>query len=458
MVKNSDKNVNLEFDSNNSITVESEGLKRELGVLDVTTNVLNITIGSGIFLLPAIIAGILGNASIVAYVLCGFMCLLVVLCFAEAGSRITTSGGAYAYIEKAFGPYFGFLANTFFAMSGVLLGAALLNGIADMLSVPFLIFDKLFFRGLLFIICLVLFTYGNIIGVKQGMKVAKAATLLKVLPLILLVVLGLFNLNANNLHWQSFPSPDELGNASLLLFFAFMGGETALNVSGEMKNPRRTAPIGLLLGVTIVIVFYSLIQVVAQSTLGTELIAQKTPLAAVAGKLAGNWGMRILLIGGLISIIGSLYSGIFVFSRIFFAGASDGLLPKYLSKIHPKYATPHWSIITLMVLAFFLAISGGFRQLVILASTSMLLLYFGVALAVIKFRLSRSNKYPALFILPGGIFIPIVTLLILGWFLSQSRPNEIKATTIFIALATIVYLVKILFQKKATIIKTATGL
>jgi APA family basic amino acid/polyamine antiporter len=225
MVKNSDKNVNLEFDSNNSITAESEGLKRELGVLDVTTNVLNITIGSGIFLLPAIIAGILGNASIVAYVLCGFMFLLVVLCFAEAGSRITTSGGAYAYIEKAFGPYFGFLANTFFAMSGVLLGAALLNGIADMLSVPFLIFDKLFFRGLLFIICLVLFAYGNIIGVKQGMKVAKAATLLKVLPLILLVVLGLFNLNANNLHWQSFPSPDELGNASLLLFSLLWAGK-----------------------------------------------------------------------------------------------------------------------------------------------------------------------------------------------------------------------------------------
>ena len=437
---------------------QSEGLKRELSVLDVTTNVINITIGSGIFLMPAIIAGMLGSASILAYIVCGCMYMLVALCFAEASSRISTSGGAYAYIEKAFGPYFGTLANALLAISGILISAALVNGIADMLSVSFPFFEHLFYRYLLFVICFVLFTYCNIIGIKQGMRVAKATTLLKVLPLVLLVIAGLFKLEINNLHWQGFPSSDKLGNACLLLFFAFFGGETALNVSGEMKNPKRTAPTGLLLGVLSVIVFYSLIQLVPQSTLGSALISQKAPLAAVAGKLAGSWGIKILLIGGLISIIGTLYSLVIVVPRVLFAGANDGLLPKFLSKVHPKYATPNWSILTFSGIAFLLAVSGGFRQLVILATISMLLLYVGVALALIKFRISKENKFPASFMLPGGIIIPVLTLIVISWLLSKTTPDEIKAAGTFIAIVSLIYLLKILFGKKISISETAVEL
>jgi amino acid transporter len=115
---------------------QSEGFKRELGVLDVATNVVNISIASGIFLLPAIIAAMLGSMSIVAYILCGLMFFMVALCYAEVGSRITDSGGAYIYIERAFGRYAGFMANTFFWIgTGVFVSAALINGIADMLSV-----------------------------------------------------------------------------------------------------------------------------------------------------------------------------------------------------------------------------------------------------------------------------------------------------------------------------------
>ena len=283
----------------------------------------------------------------------------------------------------------------------------------------------------------------------------KAATLLKVLPLVLLVITGLYNIKTTNLHWQGFPGANKIGDACLLLFFAFIGGETTLNVSGEMKNPKRTAPVGLLVGVIFIVVFYSLIQIVAQSTLAEALIPQKAPLVAVAGKLLGNWGIKILLVAGLVSIAGSLYSGVLVFSRVLFAGANDGLLPGYLSKVHPKYATPYWSIITLEVLAFLLAVSGGFQQLIILASTSMLLLYVGVGLAVIKFRWDGGKKYPASFTLPGGICIPVLTLLVLGWLLSQSKANEIKAAAIFIAVVSIIYLIKLIFRKRSVII-TAT--
>ena len=260
-------------------------------------------------------------------------------------------------------------------------------------------------------------------------------------------IVGLLHINTDHLHWDGFPAFDKLGAASLILFFAFAGGETALNISGEMKNPNRTAPLGLLLGVIILVVFYSLIQIVSQSTLGVELIHQKAPLAAVAGTLLGSWGTKMVIVCGILAIFGSLYSIVLVFSRVLFAGANDGLLPKFLSKVHPKYATPYWAIITLSIIAFLMAVSGGFKQLLILATISILMLYVGVALAVIKFRLQKSTEYPAGFILPGGISIPVITLVIIFWFLFQSKSNEVLAIGIFLFALSILYILKVVLKR-----------
>jgi basic amino acid/polyamine antiporter, APA family len=428
-------------------TTYEEGLKRELGVFDVAINVINISIASGIFLLPALIAGILGNASIIAYGLCGLMFLLVTLCYAEVGSRITTSGGAYAYIEKAFGSYFGFLANTFLWFgTGVLAAAALVNGIADMLSVPFPIFNYGLYRALLFLSIFSFLAFSNVIGVKQGMKLVKTITLIKILPLVILIIVGLLNIKTENLAWQGFPTLDKLGPASLILFFAFTGGETALNISGEMKNPNRTAPLGLLFGVITIVVFYCLIQIVAQSTLGIDLTNQKAPLAAAAGILLGNWGSTMMISCAVIAIFGSLNSFILVFPRAMFAGANDGLLPRFLSNVHPKYATPHWAIIIFTAISFILAISGGFKQLLILATLSMMLLHVGVVLAAIKFRWQKEVGNATDFRLPGGIIIPFAALIILLWFVFQSKPNEVIGTGVFILVLTIVYFLKRFFK------------
>ena len=434
------------------MTNQNEGLKRELGIADVAINVINIAIASGIFLLPALIAGILGNASIVAYAVCGFMFLLVALCYAEVSSRITTSGGMYAYIEKAFGPFWGFLANTLFWFgTGAFVAAALINGIADMLSIPFPILNQSFYRGLLFLTFFIGVAYSNIIGTKQGMLIIKIITVIKILPLILILVAGLAQLNTANLSWQGFPSVDKLGAASLILFFAFAGGETALNISGEMKNPNRTAPLGLLLGVLFLVIFYALLQIVSQSAMGAELTNQKAPLAAVAGILLGSWGIKVLIACGVIAIFGSFYSIILGFSRVLFAGAKDGLLPKFLSAVHPKYATPHLAIVGFSVIAFIMAVSGGFRQLIVLATITILISYTGVVLVLIKFRLKENKAYPAGFRLPGGLLIPMVTLIILGWFLFQSKLNELIAIGILLAALSVIYAVKLFFNKRTII-------
>ncbi len=424
--------------------LQSEGLKRELGILDVATNVVNICIASGIFLLPAIIAGILGNMSIVAYILCGIMFLMIALCYAEVGSRITASGGAYIYIEKAFGHYAGFLANTIFWLgTGIFVSAALINGIADMLSVAFPIFTNPVYRALFFFVLFGCCCYINILGVKQGMIFIKIITVIKLVPLIILVVAGLFSIKAGNLTFGEFPSFKNIGAASLILFFAFSGGETALNISGEMKNPNRTGPLGLLIGVVSIVLFYSLIQLVSQGVLGADLVNHKeAPLAAVAFSLFGSTGSTILIICAVISIFGSFNSLILLFSRVMFAGAKDEYLPVILSKVHHQYATPYWAIIAFSFIGFMVSVSGGFKQLVVIATISLLLLYMGVALSLIKFRITKNEIAPASFKVPGGLIIPVTTIVIIAWFLFQSTFNEIIATGIFITLTSVIYLLR----------------
>lgn len=442
-----------------SKATQNEGLKREIGISGVFINVINNTIGSGIFLLPAIIASVLGNASILAYIICGLLFLLVMLCYAEISSQVTVSGGAYAYIEKAFGPYAGFLSNTLFWFgTGVFVTAALVNGVADILSVAFPVLKIPVYRALLFAIVIGCAAYTNIRGAKQGMKLIKVITLVKLVPIFILIIVGAFRSELSNLRWEHLPPLKSVGEVSLVLFFAFAGGETALNVSGEMKNPQRTGPLGLLLGILVTIIIFCSIQLIAQGVLGTDLVNHKeAPLAAVADKLAGHWGHSLIIAGSVIAILGIISSLPLVFSRVMFAGAKNALLPGYLAKIHPRFSTPANAIITFSVIAFAVAISGGFKQLAVIVSATLLLLYAGVVLATIKFRLAQQASKPGTFKIPGGLTIPIIALLALGWFILQLELKEIIATSIFIGVLSLIYFLKVIQKKRSVNINRQTA-
>ena len=134
------------------LTEEKKGLKREIGVWGLSANLVNIVVGAGIFVLPAIVAAGLGSASVTAYLFCGFLVILVMLCFAEVGSKITSSGGVYAYIEGAFGKYFGFLAAVIFIISCIAADAAVANAIADILKSLFPFFKGEWMRIAFFVL------------------------------------------------------------------------------------------------------------------------------------------------------------------------------------------------------------------------------------------------------------------------------------------------------------------
>jgi APA family basic amino acid/polyamine antiporter len=424
-----------------SSTEQDEGLKKVIGVRSLAANAVNLTVGAGIFALPAVVAAYLGAASFLAYILCALLIVMVQLCFVEVGSKISVTGGVYVYIEKAFGPLAGFLANILFSFGYCIMAdAAVANVLADSLATFFPFFNESIIRVIFFLLIFGGVGLINVRGVQQGNTLVEIITLAKLLPLLILIVVGFFFIDTNNLHVTTWPSVKSLGEVSLILFFAFAGVEASLSVSGEIKNPKRTIPRGILLGVFIIFIFYMLIQFVAQGVLGEELALQKeAPLTLVASTMLGTFGKIMIVAGAAISCFGLISGDILSTSRLPYAAARDGLLPKFLSSIHPRYATPHVAILFYAGVGFILSISGGFRQLAVLASSAMLIMYVGVILATIKLRKIKPD--PSAFVIPGGLVIPILALLATGWFLSNLASPEIIGLAIFLAFFTVVYMI-----------------
>ncbi|HNF80854.1 MAG TPA: amino acid permease, partial [Cyclobacteriaceae bacterium] len=184
-------------------------------------------------------------------------------------------------------------------------------------------------------------------------------------------------------------------------------------------------------------VIYLSIHLVAQGVLGPDLAVYKeAPLAKVAERALGSFGVSMLIAGAAISCFGLVSGDILASSRLLFAGARDGVLPKFLAKIHPKYATPYWSVILYTVIAFILSVSGGFRELATMASTALLIIYLGIIFATIKLRnVNRETSFN----IPGGLTVPIVALVATGWFLSNLKQEEVIPALIFLAGTSVFY-------------------
>lgn len=424
-----------------SIQNKEEGLKREVDVSGLALNMVNGTIGAGIFALPAIVSIGLGAFGIFGYLFCGIMMASIMLCYAETGSRITTSGGSYAYVAAAFGDLPGYIINWLYFLGwGVLGSAALMNIIADSLAVIFPVFSNALVRGFLFFVLISIMVMVNVRGTKQGILFVKLITLIKLLPLFGIILFGFNKIEIANLHWEQLPSVKTFGDTSLLLFFAFAGFETSLGASGELKNPKRTVPLGILLGGLLVMILYISLQTVTQGILGAQMANFKdAPLAAVAEKLIGPAGATILLYTAAISCFGSVSSDVLTTPRVLFAVANDGMFPKFLSKVHPSFATPYISVICYAALIFIFSVAGGFKQLAILASGAILLIYLAVILSTIQLRRKQPDTAEKTFRVPGGLLIPLVGIVSIFWMLTSLSKLEIVSTTIFIIVAGVIY-------------------
>ncbi len=233
-----------------------------------------------------------------------------------------------------------------------------------------------------------------------------------------------------------------MGEASLILFFAFQGIEEALAPSAEIRDPARTVPRAMFGATGTVILLYVALQLVSQGVLGSELAHQTTaPLAAVAGRVVGVGGSTLVTIGVAVSIFGSLAGGMLSTPRAFFLAAEDGTLPRMLARVHPRYRTPHVAILTVAALMFLLAASGGFKHLAILSSVSILCVYLAICLGALKLRYTR-KRMPGAFRAPGGPVVGILGCIVVIWLLSHSTKLEVSALSGTLALSIAYFFVR----------------
>jgi len=284
-----------------------------------------------------------------------------------------------------------------------------------------------------------------------GTRFSLDATGRYILPLypVLLVAVGVFVIKFENLVIFEWPSPAEFGAAVLFLFFAFAGAETALNASGEIRRPEKTIPRGLLLGISGILILYVAIQLVAQGTLGPDLADNTTaPLAATGNAVFGSWGAQLLLLGMIISIFGTLSGDVLNTPRVIYSSARDGLLPGILARVHPKFKTPYIAILFYAMAGCGLALTGTFRELVVVATGAILLVYLGVSLSVIVMRRRDGPPSAGQFKIPGGLIVPVSSSLIIIWLLLQTTAKEALGTAVLVAVTILIYGVRKLLRRK----------
>ena len=422
--------------------MKDEGLIRAVSVRGLTASIVNYTIGAGIFVLPAVVAARIGGAAVVAYVVCAIAMALIVMCFAQAGSRVSLSGGAYAYAGTVFGPYVGFLvAMMLWFGANILASASVANIFVGALGQLLPAARDPIVRAVILAALYAGLAIINMRGVRIGIRVVETFAAAKLAPLIILVVVGVFAVQSMNFTWPGMPSLGEISRTSAMLIFAFLGVESALTPSGEVKDPARTVPYAVFLALGVVTLLYLAIQMTAQGILGPELATNTAaPLAAAARVSIGRGGELLVIIGTAISTFGYVAGDMLAAPRGIYALARDGLLPSPVAKVHPVRRTPDVAIVIHAIACFGFAVSGTFEGLLVLATLATLLVYLACCVAAFELRrrdIRTGEGIP--FRIPGGPVVPILASSVVIWLISSATRAE------FIALGWMVLVSSVIF-------------
>jgi amino acid transporter len=429
--------VDLPVPSPSSGTSRDGKLIRAVSRWEIVGLAVNDVIGSGVYLLPAAAALLLGAASIWAVVLAGLAVGLLVLCFASAASHFDETGSGYLYTREAFGRFVGFEVGWMTWLARISSVAALSAGFALATSFLWPAASGGWVRAAVITVPLVVLTWINVVGVKQGARVAVGLAIAKTLPLLFFVGVGIFFVDWDLVTDIEVPGFDGLGEAALLLLFAYAGFENTAAPAGEYKNPQRNVPFALLMMITFVTLLYTLVQLVAVGTL-PGLAQSESALAEAATVFLGAGAGIIMTIGAMISIEGNVGNTTLIGPRYLFALARDGFGPRILGEVHPKYRTPAAAIITQSTIALALALSGSFVGLAMLSIIARLATYVGTAAAVPVLR-KRFADRPGVLHLPGGPLIPVAALLLCLAFLASATTANLIAGVVALLVGVVIY-------------------
>ena len=415
------------------------GLIRSVGTFGLLTTIINCVIGAGIFKLPAEMAGLAGPYAPFAYFGCAVGIGAVSVCFAEAGSRVPTSGGPYGPIDAALGPLIAFVAGVMLWLTSVLASGGIFAACVDAAGSLFPALAAPAIRIAMIVALVVIVTALNLVSVATTTKIISGATILKLAPLFIFLVVGVFAIDTANLRFYTQPfDASAFGRASVMALFAFTGMETALGACGEVRNPTRTVPRSILTAMAFITFVYIGIQFVAQGLMGASLATSAAPLADSLARVSSPLRI-VVLIGMLISMFGFLCGNILGAPRVLFALARDGYLPAALGKVHPKSHVPYIAVIANAAVAGALALSGSFVTLAVLSTLAAAALYLlGCIAAVILRKRNVAQSGPPI-VIKGMTAFAVIGVFSMLWLIAQGSREELLGAVGCIAVCVVYY-------------------
>jgi amino acid transporter len=421
-----------------------EGLVRGIRRWDLVAIAINGIIGAGIFGLPSKVYSQIGTYSIIAFIACALIVALIILCFAEVGSRFDETGGPYLYAREAFNPAVAFEIGWLIWVVRITAFAANCNLLISYLSYFWTSATGTSWRTLIVVSVVAALALINLLGVRQAAIVGNLFTVGKLVPIIIFCGAGLFFLNPQAFAPGPTPTTGAFSQSVLLLVYAFTGFEMATIPAGEVRDPQRNLPRALLIAISVVAVLYILIQIVCVGTL-PELAQSQKPLADAGARFLGTAGGAIISAGAIISITGNLNVLMLSGSRLPFAMAEQKQLPAFIGSIHRSFFTPYVAILITAGSMLFLTLKSSFVGALTISAIARLATYGATCLALLIFR-HRQDPRAAVFRLPGGTIIALLSLLLIVWLL-LSALQEAKAAALAAAVGLVIYLVYWLYSR-----------
>ena len=410
-------------------------LVRAIGRWSLAALAVNSIIGSGIFGLPATVAGLLGKGSVIAMVIAGAAMGVIMACFAEVASQFSEAGGPYLYTRTAFGRLAGILVGWMFYLAQTAAPAANANLFVIYLAEFWPEAKDPWPRFVILTLLVGVLALVNVRGARQGAWVSNVFTVAKILPLLMVVSAGAA---VTIIHPAIFfpatgaGAPMPAGawmKAMVLLCFAYGGFESALAPMSEARNPGRDAGFALFVALFACTTIYALVQWVVVGVLGSGATSDR-PLAEVARITMGYRGAALVAIGALVSVYGYLSAKLLGMPRLTFALAKGGDLPQVFAAVGPRFRTPWFSILFYAAAVWGLAIVGSFAWNVTLSVVARLFYYAVVCAALLALR--RKQPLAAGFRLPGG-----QVLAVLGVAIAAALATQVDLSKSLILAATV---------------------
>jgi amino acid transporter len=389
-------------------------LVRAIGRFSLTAAIVNGVIGSGVFGLPSAVAALTGPLSPLAVLIAGACVFLILLCFAEVGSRFDEAGGPYVYARDAFGAVVGFQVGWLLLMSRLLACAAALNILVVYLGVLIPPMATPIGRAVTMTAALALTTAINVTGVRMTAWTMNVFTVAKLLPLLVLVMIGLPQIDGEIVATQAVGSPD-WREAVLLMVFAYGGFESMVIAASETRDPRRDTAFALIAAGAIVTLLYCLLQIVIIGVL-PHAGAVTTPVASALGALIGPAGATLGSLGVVLSVYGWLTGFTLMMPRVLYSMARHGELPAVLGHVHPTFRTPYVAVITNALVALALSLYSSFAQAATFAAIARLVVFAVTCAALVALRKKRGPS-PG-FRLPAGAVFSAAGVAFAVWLLS----------------------------------------